>query len=616
LKESSNIFFDNYMKTLIYEYGAFIDKECLPAVTIQFDKARYLYNAIIEIINKARADADRYVKENEPAVAEKMAAIETLNQRFQEAKAVNDEPQMAVIAAERRETWKAVKPLLKEARKKHESIISEIYSVIGKKKECLTYQARCDAVANGLGSSTADDVLDTALKAWDKVKKEGGRLSFRSAKDRKQDHINVRFTCGGGIDTKDLLTRDHNFLCLNPPAEIGDRRYGTFKFRLGPAKAETYATGSWQFHRPFPEGSRVTTVRLILRKIGPTTRWALQFQLSVESYQPIEVKPNRKPLAALHLGFNLADNGYLRLGAIADHEDPGFAKFLDMPESIPLDLFRSEQMQKLRDEKRDAIHAAIKSISPADNWEPEIADEWNAIKKLPAQHVTAARIVALYRKIECMEWNVAGTLKLEAAWMLQDFSITDYKLYRQQSHIRTKALNRRKNFYRQVALDLVREYQAIAISRYDLRDMAKRIKDNGERNELGQIARHARHSAALFQLIECIKWACERSGSVCIEHDDMQYTKHCASCGAEHERNSDLLLCECGLEVDIKANSAANLYTLRLKTVGDDTKEILSKKAAKEQAAKDKKLGKLEKMQAKRKLTSKNREDVSGNIAA
>jgi hypothetical protein len=575
------------MPAIIYQYGCQLDKDTETATNDQFTKARHLYNNLVAIIRDARHTADNFIKSCSPEITQLSGKIDAANEAFSQAKADNNEEAMQLIVKQRKALWQTLAPLLTAARKEHKETLSQIYSVIGLKKECATYQARCQAVADGLGSTTADDIHATALKAWDTVRTKGGKLSFRSAKERQQDHIIVRFTCQGGVPIDDLLTGRHAMVPITPPTE---GKFGEFKFRLGAAKAESYAIGTWQYHRPFPEGARVTVVRLVRKRIANTVRWYLQFQLGVDSYQTIDTD-KRKPLAAIHLGFNLSDEGYRRIGAVIDSEDTGFAEFIDLPDNIPRDLYRAEQLQSLRDTNRDNLHAAIKALPAHNGWEDDVKAEWDNIKRLPAQHVSQERLRYLARKI--------GD---DFDGLLGQFAHDDFWLYQQQRHTHVKTLARRKNFYRHLALDLVKRYDSIVVSRYDLKDMALRIKETGERNELGQIARHARHGAALYEFLSCLQWAGERANSVIIEHTDMKYVSHCAACGAEYQRDSDMLICECGHEADIKANSAANLFALKLPIIADERDEILTAKHAKNSKAAEKKADKLQRMQTKRSL--------------
>ncbi|MGR9108613.1 MAG: hypothetical protein ACU843_16970 [Gammaproteobacteria bacterium] len=302
------------------------------------------------------------------------------------------------------------------------------------------------------------------------------------------------------------------------------------------------------------------------------------------------------PLCAIHLGFNLADSGQTRIGAISDNGDPSLSTLIDLPEDITEDLARVERIQKRRDENRDNIHVLFKSFSP--NLPDDMAEEWTAIKKLPAQQVSIDRIKWLSRKME-----QAGTPG-EVPATLKEFTINDHNLYVAERGLHKRTLNRRKNFYRHLARDLAKQYRVIVVGRYDLKKMALRIDEGGERNELGQIARRSRFIAALYQLLECIQWACARTGSVMIEEEDLNYAHKCSGCDKERERESDLFQCECGVDVDIKQNAASTLYAQWKDKAATEAERVRAETELKHAQYIEKKAEKLKRMQDKRKVSS------------
>lgn len=578
--------------TVVYEYGARLNKECLMDVEDQFNKARRLYNNMIEIIRKARQEADEYLRRNSPDVAAKMVVIEILNHRFMVAKAENDEPAMKESIAERKSAWLDLKPYIREARKEHKDEISKIFEVVGMRKECLTYQARCAAVEDGLGWATADEIHVAALRAWDKVRKDGGNLCFRSERERTEDHIINRLTTPGGVHSEALLSGKISLVELIPPKEIGDRKYGQFKFRLGNARQGKVAAGTWQFHRPFLPESKVSVIRLVRRKVGPEIRWYLQFQLSIPELPKLARVADER-LCAVHLGFSLADNGLICYGAMSAN---GKSEMLYLPENIPLDLYRSEQIQKIRAEARDRIHAKLKSMSFC-NVLHDILEEVDAIRKLPAQYVSAERIKQLSRRLE--QHGVVS----EDALNLKQYTIDDHWKYIQERNIHRRALNRRKNHYREESLRLATRYKVIVIGRYDIAKMAMKIDLSGERNDLSKIARHSRFAVAMYQFISCLQWACDRAGSVLIEERDLKYARKCSKCDTVFERESDSFECECGAVSDIKANASATLYKIyaegtRAEQEAENIKKLEAEKHAKYLHEKE---GKMEMMQ-KRKI--------------
>lgn len=163
---------------LIYEYGVRLDHDCLMAVGDQIFKARRLYNALVacirEIVNEMR---DLVLQHAGPEALAIQSRIEALTEAFDAAHANNNEGMMKQIAIERQALWPNLVELVKAAREAHRSEIQERFlNRIGNKTTCDTYQLRCQAVAEGLGWATANQVLDAALVAF--------KESFRRARRR------------------------------------------------------------------------------------------------------------------------------------------------------------------------------------------------------------------------------------------------------------------------------------------------------------------------------------------------------------------------------------------------------------------------------------------------
>lgn len=578
---------------MIYEYGCRLDKDCIPAVTEQFWKAHTLYNNIIAAIQTVRGDAEKMLRKASADYNALCDLQEKLDSEFKEAKAKNDEEAMKRVRSMERDCWARSKPARKLAAASCKEALQEIFARIGRTKESDTYRLVVAAKAEGLFHNTADMTLDTALKAWDKVRKEGGRLNFRKAALRSTDHIDVRFTCAGGVPVEELLTGRHGLVSLGEPGQTADRPgarvYPGFRFRL---RVGLNATGTWQHHRPFPAGARVTTIRLIRKRRGPDTKWAIQLQLSVPAIPTIEVG-ERKPLAAMHFGWSLTTEGTRRIASLCDEADPGLAEFIDLPESILADLDRSTKKRQERDVNRDEIMALIKDgrISTA-GWLPEHVETLHELAKLPAQRVASKRIVALSRQVEQSGVECP---------VLKDWSTNDHWVWQEEAGIRARALNRRKNYYREFALNIVKRYETIVLSMPDLKEAALRVKGDGERNEMGQIARAARHAAALYEFKQALSWAARRADAVVLEAKDFSHVGTCAMCGSEIQRVDDLAVCECGT-LDTKANSAAMLWQGWVGKYEAASQEIRRVFAEKKAESADRKKKKTEAMFMKRTL--------------
>ncbi|WP_018079340.1 hypothetical protein [Thiobacillus denitrificans] len=557
---------------LIYEYGARLDKDCIQAVGDQIIKSRRLYNDLVATIRGIVTEMKAFVLEKSGPDAQRcQEEIDALNAAFDAARAENNEDAMKCIAESRREKWRELAVFVKEARKNHRSDIQSMYlSRIGKNSACETYRIRSKAVADGLGWATANQVLDAALTAFKKSFARGNAPRFAVGEDKDQDTLTLQFTAAGGVPVDTILAGKHGEVALSPTNGCGPRKYGELRFRLGAAKAATNATGTWQYHRPLPDGATAGLCRLIRRRVGKDYKWAIQMQVKRPPIEQ-EALAGRKPLVAVHFGWAANDEGRCVAG-ITDGADPGQAYVLKLPAEVEQSLVRSSAIQSERDSARDAIVPRLKEIEvpdmdiesveslPPDSPEVRLAraaDELKAIHRLPANHVAIRRLhrlCGMLRDVDFLpEW-------------LEDWRKEDRLQWQSAAHIARRARNTRKGFYRQTAIDLARQYSSIVLEPLDLAKAAVKIDEiTGERTEFAKKARAGRVVAALYELESAIRWAAAKAGSAMFELTG-ETASRCSICGGDvlpDETNGQLLHCtECGADLDRKQNGAAMAWQL------------------------------------------------------
>ena len=537
---------------LVYEYGARVDKDTAEFANAQIAKSRRLYNELVAIMQAAVTELQAFVIVHADAGA--VAAqkrIGELNTQFAAAKAEDDEASMKHIAQERRTQWYVLSGYLREARKTHRTEIQERFlSRIGNKSTCATYQARSRAVNDGLGWGTANAVLEAALTAFKKSFALGRAPRFAAGNEIDQDCLTLQFTLTGGLPAQALLTGKQADFKLLPTNGCGPRKYGEFSFRLGPANAAKYANGTFQYHRPIPEGASIGRARLIRRRVGQKNRWAIQ--LMVKLKEPVRVATaERQPLAAIHFGWAGDVNGR-RVAAITDAADPGCSKLIVLPAEIETALERAAEIQSLRDANRDEIAVQVRQIPVPETASDPLKEIMERIKRTRPQDVSANRLHYLCRLLAAEdrmpEWLDAWRSKDKLRW--QD-----------QVHIAKRARNRRKTFYRQIAIDIARSYETIAIEPLDLAGAAVKVDEQtGVKTEFAKKARAGRVVAALYELESAIRWAVSKTGAALLEITGPTASA-CAICGgtvaADSEQHQILHCGNCGATVDRKLNGAA-----------------------------------------------------------
>ncbi len=568
---------------LIYEYGARVDSDCLPAVGDQIAKARRLYNDLVAVIRGIVDEMRDFVLQHAGSEALALQArIDALTEAFDAARAANDEDRMKQIAAERRALWPELGELVKGARKAHRAEIQDRFlSRIGKKSTCDTYQLRCKAVSDGLGWATANQVLDAALQAFKKSFQRGQAPRFARGEEKIQDTLTLQFTAAGGVPVATLLSGDHSELSM--VSRCGRRQYGSFSFRLGAAATDTYAHGTWQYHRPLPEGATVGLARLVRRRVGKDSKWALQLMVKRPASEPATID-GRKPLVAVHFGW-AGDASGRRVAGITDGADPGIARVLHLPVEVEDGIRRAADLHAARDEARDGIMATIKNLPWGDavaclgessqfthGSEPwlraRLSEELNAIRRLPAQHVAPRRLHRL-----CGLLRATGQMRDELeVWRKQD-----RLAWQAAAHIARRARNLRKDYYRRVAIDLARRYNAIVLEPLDLAAAALKVNEiTGEKTEFAKKARSGRVVAAIYELESSIRWAAAKCGTALLDLSGGETAARCGFCGGatqSDDANSQVLHCvACGAELDRKKNGAAMAWQF----ANEDLEEVVA----------------------------------------
>lgn len=542
---------------LVFEYGIRLDKESIEAVNKQILLSRRLYNDIVAEIRSAVNSAHAFIVEKAGGNAVTLQQeIDSLTDEFKSARAANDEERMRCLAQQRREKWAALGQLLQATRKTFRSEVqAQFLSRIGRNSSCQTYQLRCAAVAGGLGWGTANAVLDAALQAFKKSFARGRPPTFARGTEIAQDCLTLQFTMAGGVPAQALLEGRHSDVGLRPSNGCGRRKYGEFRFRLGAAKENVYATGTWQYHRPLPADASIALARLVRRRIGSQYRWAVQ--LLVKPTEPVRVAVGeRKPLVAIHFGWS-ADLSGRRVAAIADAADPGAARVIALPPSIEADLERASEIQGTRDAARDAIVGQVRALALPDGASEYLTERMARLRKTRSQDVSANHLHHLCHVLR----NEASVPEWLEVWRRED-----KRRWEQQAHIARSARNRRKEFYRELATKLAREYSVLAIEPLDLAVSAQKVDERtGEKNKLGSRARSGRVVAALYEFESALRWAAAKAETAVLEVRGQTATV-CGICGAKIEAAEDnyqILHCHgCGAVLDRKQNGAAVAWCL------------------------------------------------------
>ncbi|WP_414039481.1 hypothetical protein ACJU26_09835 [Acidithiobacillus sp. M4-SHS-6] len=536
-------------------------------VWLQIKKARALYNQIIAVMREVYDEMQIFVRDRLPAESqERLQRIEQLNAAFTAARADNDEARMRDVAAQRRETWKTLSTDLKAVRAEYKAEMQErFYSRVGNNSRCATYQCRADAVRDGLGQATATAILNNALTAWKMSMARGRPPRFARGEERQQDSLTLQFAMAGGQPIEKFFTGQDQSLSIQYPKK-GFRRksYSQFRFRLGAASADCYATGTVQLHREIPAGSHVAKAFLVRSKRG--RHWQYELQLMVTLPEPLNGAGTlrKKPLVAIHFGWAREDDGRNLAGISADGH-PLHVQILQLPADVEEDLAESNQLQAMRDAYRDEIFPKLKTECADLPHDAESEDFlkrlWAKYRRLPVQHVSADQ---LQRFVSALRMREEYPLP---NWLVRWYKV-DKRLGDRAKALARKARNRRMYFYRQVALGLARNYESILVDMPELKKAAEIVDPvTGERTDMTRKARSGRVVASLYSLESAIKWAACKEGTAVLELGSEETVQDCAFCGAhglqsDAENGQELYCPECGSRASRKATGAANSWRI------------------------------------------------------
>jgi hypothetical protein len=538
---------------VVYEFGARLDVGCQAAASEQIHKARRLYNDVIGCIRGVHDQMNAWVLERAgPRAQALQAQLAACEQEIASAKVTAEFERLRLLAPQRLALGTELTSLLRPVRDTHRAEIRALFFArVGNTTNTETYQLRCQAVDEGLGWATATEALDSALLAWKKSLTLGRAPRFVDDDRKNQDTLTLQFNTKGGLPIERVLDGSNQEIHLSTPDLARRRAYGKFRFRLGLARDGVNASGTWQYHRPVPEGAQVTSARLVRRRVADKERWSLQLVLRLDEPIRLPHTPTAE-LAAVHFGWIKTDQGR-RVATIARSADPTVAQAIVLPASIETDLARCADLQGQRAKTRDALMPRLVALVRARRQLPTtLLAELAAIGELPSNHVAFGRIYRLHKAL--------GEIGFWRDWL--DAWVREDRMRWQASVLLARRTRgRRRDFYRCVALQLARDHGAVVMEPLDLRAASRAVDESS--GQWGAFTRHARAGrvvVALHEFEQAIRWACARHDTPVFELKGMT-TRTCAACGvvslAAAQGDAQRVLCaHCGAEHDRRVNAA------------------------------------------------------------
>ena len=194
----------------------------------------------------------------------------------------------------------------------------------------------------------------------------------------------------------------------------------------------------------------------------------------------------------------------------------------------------------------------------------------------------------------------------------------DRKVWQAREGLAERARNRRRDFYRQTARDLVNQYDAIAYEPLNLAEAALKLDEHtGVKTEFAKAARAGRFVAALSELEQSIIWACTKTQTplITVTAPTVSKCPYCDGQTAAAEADWHRLVCgSCGADVDRKLAGAANAWQAVEPFLEDLKLQFHDRQETEWLAQQEDKRARLEKMAVGRAKSRKMRTTESANV--
>lgn len=299
-------------------------------------------------------------------------------------------------------------------------------------------------------------------------------------------------------------------------------------------------TASWPMlmHRPIPIDFIVKEVVITRRRVGLTWRWGANF-VCVQALS-IPFTSRSKGVAAVDLGWRRSSEG-LRVATVM-RSDSETARYLFLDSTL---LSKIEYSERLRAERDLMRFELVRAISEA-RWEHAPA----GLKCLiPASGLTGMTDISLHEL--AARWALHSDWEKNYVPVVERWRVRNKRVYLEETNVREKLANRRKDLYRKFAKEIVDNSGLVLVNRLTLRgrvgaDRLKAIPEAVHRyrslaapglfREWIQI--QARKQSVRVMIVDDpVTWRCHVCGAmVQPAHPELQY-QICHECNASWDQD-------------------------------------------------------------------------------
>lgn len=553
-----------------------------------------LWNALVEIERGARQKYREALVQSDDEMSDLTARAERqqllidslMEQRNKErakarTKKTDNAQSFAVLIKDASAELKRLRAAIKEIRARAKEAARPVLETLELERREQVKKAIKDA---GLWWAHSETVVAKFDVARVRAMREGTELKFHRYDG--QGSMGVRFTGGGAMLSK-VLAGATSMLTIRDPsdAELGPMKRQKsdggirkiIEVRAGEKaedKTKPYLRFLVTLHagRDFAYDAPLKTVTLRCDRHVNKPEWKIVFTF-VKDVPNEDTTHNLPPAAVgIDFGFRLVTerdgNQGLRVASIADGNR---VRHIVLDHRWMRRMQHADAVRGRLDDTSNRFWESIKQTMGSDAGKTAIErlpeDDWFRVlagKVMRAKHAYASLLMNL-----CSAHTKAGkVLGEDIEEQMRSFHGEALSLALQAHHARRRAVDHRKHIYRNVAAELARTAGLIAIEDSDLRELAKRNRDDGTENELVQTARRNRTWAAPSELRLAIEQAAKREGRELVKVPAANTTRTCAACGHIHQGGIEDLtfVCQgCGTVWDQDENAAVNIRNFAIK---------------------------------------------------
>lgn len=410
----------------------------------------------------------------------------------------------------------------------------------------------------------------------------------------------------GGIPVADIFTPDQTVIRIDPvdPGTFhaptrAERRHKSrthVHMRVGSdGRAPVWATFPLELHRPLPENGRLKRASVKLERSGPCERWYLLVTIEIPEGWT-DGRCGTGGAVAVDLGWRRFGDD-MRVGTW--HGDDGRRGECRWDDG---GARKASELRAVRDRAMNEMAA------PMSMWVAEKRDRMPDALREATQHMSSwrspnrwARLARIWREYR-FDGDAEGFERLES-WRYHDWHIWKWEACQRERY-----LNRRKNYYRQIAAHLSQNYSTLVLENFDIRPVAKKVAiEDRTGDDIGENfdnphARSQRFHVSPSELRSVLVNAFQRRGGRVVYAECANTTRTCHSCGHAEEfdaaTNVTRTCPACRATWDQDDNAAENLLRRWRERPGDALPSLTARKSAKPAIDKEKPASKWKRVRA------------------